>query len=78
MKVESATWNPPKTGGRCLSESVKALYEMKPGDCIRIHHPELKCNMDQCSLKSAMSRKGKGVFRSYHERPNVAVVQRIA
>lgn len=82
MKIENAEWNHPSVYGRPLSESVKALRAIQPGEVKRIFHDDVTCKYKRgggCSLyqESVRLRERGWVVESYHENDGVMVVRRL-
>jgi hypothetical protein len=88
VNIEDASWdeNSHRQRGKGLSQSVKALRDLKIGDCKRIYHYDVSCkrtpegNDYACSLRAAAIKLGKTtakLFETYHEEVSVLVVRRV-
>lgn len=77
MKVEDAMWGPKH---RRKSESTRAVQNLNVGDCKRIVHDDVKCDIRNCALNHVMVRLRKQGWKieSYHESHGVLVVKRLA
>jgi hypothetical protein len=82
MKVENARWQESKYKPHFRkpeSESVKALKAMAIGDVKRIHHDDVSCRKQGCTLVMTISRlKRNGMmYKQYHENTGIMVVKRL-
>jgi len=81
VKIEDTEWKPPRGKGRVVSNSVRGLRGIKPGETKRIYHPDIVCNPSEksCHLQHELHklRKTQGwEVESYHEAPHIMVVRR--
>jgi hypothetical protein len=84
VKVEDAEWNMPKGRGGRMSDSTRALRDLKVGECKRITHDDVGCltanGHRNCSLAIEIKRlRASGwTIEYYHECDKVMVVRRTA
>ena len=88
VSVEATDWTPTrfvKPAGLAASKSVQALRSIKPGETVRLVHPDINCHVNPairtraCSLLAELSqlRKKGWKVEQYHEKDHVAVIRRL-
>lgn len=87
VSIEDAEWSPKFSGGagQNISESLKLLRSLRPGDVKRLVHGDVSCVRKagqgyRCSLAPQMTRlRHQGwKLESYHEVEHIVVIRRSA
>ena len=77
--VEKIKWPFPMASLVSHSPSVWKIGAMKPDQCVRLHHHDVRCDGQSCELTPDIANMNKAGWKitHYHEKAHVMVVRRV-